>query len=314
MLSRSSNGSLGSGTGVRMDSSLELPGNYYQPMNTAGVTTAGNYEGGVAGGGARGTEYVSDTRTGSSQIKKTMSGTVGGARGHSYSPKNITRQIDYKYVSLLSLLLLSSFSSLSPLSPPPLAMLLLLFFTRSYREGSLDRSALKKKQSITKNLSGGWLTGGADSADRMRHNSPMRQESLVSLPPPLSLPFHPLSSFLQFFYFLQSPTNERSPWLPVSGDHSRYSSSSSSSYPRSASVHSELSASGSFQPHHVSHHVLSFTPHDHSRYSSSGNLSSSQRSSRDNNSSFRRTSKGEWLMTVTVLCPVLWGIKMVFYF
>ena len=115
-----------------MDSSLELSGNYYQPMNTAGVTTAGNYEGGVAGGGARGTEYVSDTRTGSSQIKKTMSGTVGGARGHSYSPKNITRQIDYKYVSLLSLLLLSSFSSLSPFSPPPpppppLAMLLLLF-------------------------------------------------------------------------------------------------------------------------------------------------------------------------------------------
>lgn len=201
MLSRSSNGSLGSGTGVRMDSSLELPGNYYQPMNTAGVTTAGNYEGGVAGGGARGTEYVSDTRTGSSQIKKTMSGTVGGARGHSYSPKNITRQIDYKYVSLLSLLLLSSFSSLSPLSPPPLAMLLLLFFTRSYREGSLDRSALKKKQSITKNLSGGWLTGGADSADRMRHNSPMRQESLVSLPPPSLSPFSSSLLLLTIFLF-----------------------------------------------------------------------------------------------------------------
>lgn len=200
MLSRSSNGSLGSGTGVRMDSSLELSGNYYQPMNTAGVTTAGNYEGGVAGGGARGTEYVSDTRTGSSQIKKTMSGTVGGARGHSYSPKNITRQIDYKYVSLL---LLSSFSSLSPLSPPPppLAMLLLLLFTCSYKEGSLDRSALKKKQLITKNLSGGWLTGGADSADRMRHSSPMRQESLVSLPP-LSLSLFILSPpSYNFFIF-----------------------------------------------------------------------------------------------------------------
>lgn len=126
MLSRSSNGSLGSGTGVRMDSSLELPGNYYQPMNTAGVTTAGNYEGGVAGGGARGTEYVSDTRTGSSQIKKTMSGTVGGARGHSYSPKNITRQIDYKYVSLLSLLLLSLLSLLSLLLSL-LSLLSLLF-------------------------------------------------------------------------------------------------------------------------------------------------------------------------------------------
>ena len=92
MLSRSSNGSLSSSNGgCRFDSSLEYSGSYYQPMTTAGSSTAPNnyeLEVGGGGGGARGSEYVPETshsRSGpSSQIKM-----AGG--GNSYSPKGLPR-------------------------------------------------------------------------------------------------------------------------------------------------------------------------------------------------------------------------------
>ena len=86
MLSRSSNGSLSSSNGgCRFESSLEYSGSYYQPMTTAGSSTAiNNYELEVGGGGgARGSEYVPETshsRSGtSSQVK-----TTGGGGGNSY--------------------------------------------------------------------------------------------------------------------------------------------------------------------------------------------------------------------------------------
>ena len=103
-----------------------------------------------------------------------------------------------------------------------------------------------------------------------------------------------------FFSFIQkSPTVERVSWymtndLTHSLERSRNSHSPALSYPRSASVHSELS-SHMTQPiyqhphHHMSTNTLPFSPPDHSSYSSN----SSKSFQRSRESSFRRTGERE---------------------
>ena len=102
-----------------------------------------------------------------------------------------------------------------------------------------------------------------------------------------------------FSFILKSPTTERVSWymtndLTHSLERSRNSQSPALSYPRSASVHSELS-SHMTQPvyqhprHHMSTNTLPFSPPDHSSYSSN----SSKSFQRSRESSFRRTSKRE---------------------